>query len=209
MFVPAPFRGSDLAALDRLLARDPFVALVTSGPDGAPYASHVPVLWVREGDTVILRGHVSRANPQWQHQGAALIMVNGPHAYISPSWYADTEAAARVPTWNYVVAHLRGTPQWLHNDTDLAELVKELSVRFEDAAGGTWRFQNERSDHHNQLRGIVGFRLVVQHIDLKLKLNQNHPPENVRGAADGLRAQKRADADEVAIWMLQAAGEQA
>lgn len=208
MFVPAHFRGTDLTVLDQLLARDPFVTLITTDNEGAPFASHAPVLWQRDGAKVELRGHVARANPQWQHRGPALAVVHGPHAYISPCWYADTESASRVPTWNYVIAHLRGTPDWQHDADDLAALVSELSARFEGDAEGAWRFQPERESHRNDLRGIVGFHLVVQHIDLKLKLNQNHPPANIRGAADGLRAQARADSDEIATWMLQAAGEQ-
>lgn len=205
MFVPAPFRGNDLAVLNRLLARDPFVTLVTSDADGAPFASHVPVLWQREGDAVELRGHVARANPQWRHAGPALVIVHGPHAYVSPSWYADTEAAARVPTWNYVVSHLRGVPQWQHDEAELAALVAASSAKFEHAVGSVWRFQPERAEYRDQLRGIVGFRLPIRHIDLKLKLNQNHPPDNVIGVATGLRAQGGADADEVAAWMLEAA----
>lgn len=204
MFVPASYRGTDLTVLDRLLGRDPFVTLVTSDADGAPFASHVPVLWQRDGDVVALRGHVARANPQWQHDGPALVIVHGPHAHISPSWYADTDSADRVPTWNYVVAHLRGAPRWLHEDAELANIVATLSEHFEAAAGSAWRFQPQRSGHQLQLRGIVGFHLPIEHIDLKLKLNQNHPHANVVGAVQGLRTQGRADSDEVAEWMLQA-----
>lgn len=205
MFVPASFRGSDLAVLDRLLARDPFVTLVTCDADGAPFASHIPVLWHRDGDAVELHGHVARANSQWRHDRPALVIVHGPHAHISPSWYADTDSADRVPTWNYVVAHLRGTPQWLHDDADLADIVAALSERFEGAVGSAWRFEPQRSGHRAQLRGIVGFRLPIERIDLKLKLNQNHPHANVLGAVQGLRAQRRADTEEVAAWMMQAA----
>jgi len=208
VFVPAPFRGSDLAVLDRLLTRDPFVTLVTSDADGAPFASHVPVLWQRESDAVELRGHVARANPQWQHDGPALVIVHGPHAHISPSWYADTDSADRVPTWNYAVAHLHGTPQWLHEDADLADIVTDLSERFERAVGSRWRFDPQRSGHRTQLRGIVGFRLPIARIDLKLKLNQNHPTANVLGVVQGLRAQGRTDTEELAAWMMEAANSQ-
>jgi transcriptional regulator len=36
------------------------------------------------------------------------------------------------------------------------------------------------------LRGIIGFRLRPERIELKFKLNQNHPEANVRAVADAL-----------------------
>ena len=106
MYSPRAFAETDLGELDRLLARDPFVTLVSTGVDGEPFASHLPVLYSREGDKVLIEGHWARPNPQATHGGTALMIVHGPHAYISPGWYADKEEAARVPTWNYAVAHL-------------------------------------------------------------------------------------------------------
>lgn len=200
-YTPRHFAETDLAGLDALLARDPFVTLVTMH-DGAPSVTHLPVLHARDGDAVELRGHWSRANPQWR-EGAtrALAIVHGPHAYVSPSWYPDKQAAARVPTWNYAVAHLHGTLEVLDDAASVARIVADLSARHEAAVGSDWRYEPGDAAHTAQLRGIVGFRLRVDTIELKFKLNQNHPAANVRAAADALAAGGR-DADrEIAALM--------
>lgn len=107
MHLPAAFVETDLTALDRLIAADSFVSLVTVA-DGAPLLNHLPVLYHRTCDRVELRGYWARPNPQALHGDAATVVVHGPHAYVSPSWYPDKDVNARVPTWNYAVAHLAG-----------------------------------------------------------------------------------------------------
>ena len=88
MYTPAASAETDLAGLDRLIARDAFVTLVTVA-DGLPFVSHLPVLYTRDGDRVLIEGHWARPNPQARHAGSALMIVHGPHAYLSPGWYAD------------------------------------------------------------------------------------------------------------------------
>ena len=102
MYSPRAFVEHDLGALDALFAHDPFITLVTSVPDatGAAQVSHLPVLYRRDGDAVLLEGHWARGNPQAGAHASALAVVHGPHAYVSPAWYPDKHAAARVPTWN-------------------------------------------------------------------------------------------------------------
>lgn len=202
MYSPRTFTETDLGELDRLLARDPFATLVTTGDDGLPFASHLPVLYRRDGDAVLLEGHWARPNPQSRHAAPALMIVHGPHAYISPGWYPDKEEAARVPTWNYAVAHLYGTLDRFDDTASLADLVSRLSDRFEAEAGSDWRFEHDREDHVSQLRGIVGFRFKPTRFELKFKLNQNHPEANVRGAAAGLQAQAGERHREIAALML-------
>jgi transcriptional regulator len=202
LYTPRHFAETDLQALDALLERDAFVTLVTVGADGAPFVSHLPVLYRREGQRVLIEGHWARPNPQAKHGGPALMIVHGPHAYISPGWYPDKESAARVPTWNYAVAHLQGTLQTSDDAAVLADLVSRLSEHYEATVGNDWRFEPERDDHASQLRGIVAFRFEPERIELKFKLNQNHPEANVRAAAAGLRALGRPEAEEIATLML-------
>lgn len=187
MHLPAAFVESDLTALDRLVAADNFITLVTVA-DGAPVVSHLPVLYQRDGERAELRGHWARPNPQAQHAGRALVIVQGPHAYVSPAWYPDKLAQARVPTWNYAVAHLDGVLETFDDESSLAVLVGELTDQHEAAAGSDWRFEPERIEQRSQLRGIVGFRFVVDRITLKFKFNQNHPTANRSAVADHLDA---------------------
>lgn len=185
MYTPPAYAETDLAELDRLFAGDAFVTLVTVA-GGEPFASHLPVLYQRDGERVELRGHWARPNPQWRHAGPALAIVHGPHHYVSPAWYPDKEEQARVPTWNYAVAHLHGRLVVSEDAAELAGIVGDLSDRHEAAVGSDWRFDPEREDLRVQLRGIVGFRFVPERIELKFKLNQNHPAARTLAAATAM-----------------------
>lgn len=185
MYTPAHFSDTDLAQLDSLLARDAFITLVTFD-GGVPCANHLPVLYTRNGDDIELLGHWARPNPQWKHEGEALAIVHGPHAYVSPAWYPDKAAMNRVPTWNYAVAHLRGRLEVSDAPDFLADIVARLSVIHESAIGSDWRYEPDNEQHVRMLRGIVGFRLRVQHCQLKFKLSQNHPAANVDAVATAL-----------------------
>ena len=187
MHRPPAFIETDLAALDALLADDNFITLITVR-DGLPTTSHLPVLYRRDGDAIELLGHFARPNPQARHAGPATAIVHGPHAYVSPSWYPDKETEARVPTWNYAVAHLQGELQTFADEPSLSALVGELSACHEMIVGGDWRFDPERDDQRVQLRGLVGFRLRVDQAILKFKLSQNHPQANRAAVADRLDA---------------------
>lgn len=202
MYTPRAFTETDLLELDRLLARDSFVTLI-SNAEGVPFASHLPVLYSRDGGQVTIEGHWAKANPQTQHSGPALMIVQGPHAYISPGWYTDKEAAARVPTWNYAVAHLTGRLEASEEEDFLASIVDRLSVRHETAVGSDWRYEHDNPRLRSQLRGIVGFRFVPERIELKFKLSQNHPEANVRGAADGLSRLEDPQSREIAVLMTE------
>jgi transcriptional regulator len=199
MYLPRAFAETDLAALDALFDRDAFVTLITVR-DGAPEIAHLPVLYRRDGQRIELQGHWAAANPQAAHAGPAVAVVHGPHAYVSAGWYPDKQPAARVPTWNYAVAHLHGTLETFREEAALAALVDALSAHYEARVGGDWRFDFGREEERRQLRGIVGFRLQVERAELKFKLSQNHPEPNRRAVAERLQA-LGGEAAEVAALM--------
>ncbi|MFT4178227.1 MAG: FMN-binding negative transcriptional regulator [Thermomonas sp.] len=201
MYQPRVFVGTDLVQLDALFAADPFATLVTQDDTGAPFASHLPLLYHRDGDRVLVEGHWARPNPQARHAGDALLIVHGPHAYVSPGWYPDKLEAGRVPTWNYTVAHLRGRLDTFDDEASLGDLVARLSRHFEDTVGGDWEFDPADARQHTLLRGIVGFRFVPNRIDIKLKLSQNHPLGNRHAVIDALSSQEMDDARAVAALM--------
>lgn len=200
MHQPRTFVETDLAALDALIGRDNFITLVTVS-DGHAEANHLPVLYHRDGDRVQLQGHVSRANPVRRTAGRCLAIVHGPNAYVSPGWYPDKEEEARVPTWNYAVAHLEGVLEFFTDEGALAGIVDRLSLQHEAAVGSDWRFEMDREDHRNQLRGIVGFRVEVARITMKFKLNQNHPQANRVAVSDQLAISARESSRDTAELM--------
>jgi len=225
MFTPRAFAEHDLVWLDRLLERDPFVTVLTTGTDGLPELSRLPVLYRRDGESIELLGHWARANPQARHAGAAKVLIDGPHGYVSASWYPDNavgngvgqpqagpegvphgwgahkDNAARVPTWNYASAELHGRLDPFDDEETLAALVGALSDRFEARVGQNWRFEPERDEQRRQLRGIVGFRFQIEQVQIKLKLSQNHPDANQWAVIAALEQSSGHASHELAQWM--------
>ena len=201
MYLPRAFAETDLAQLDALFAADPFVTLISNDDTGAPFASHLPVLYRRDAAGIRIEGHWARPNPQAAHAGEALMIVHGPHAYVSPGWYPDKQAAGRVPTWNYAVAQLRGRLEAFDDEASLAEFVARLSRHFELANGSDWEFDPNDDRQHALLRGIVGFRFVPDRIEMKFKLSQNHPLDNRHAVIAALSERDNTDARAVAALM--------
>lgn len=201
MFIPADFVETDLAWLDRLLERDAFVTVVTTGSDGLPQVTLLPVVYRRDGDDILIEGHWARPNPQAGHAGPALVLVHGPHGYVSPGWYPDKEAQARVPTWNYAAAELRGTLEPVTDPDALIDMVDRLSARYEAQVGGNWDLLPIEPRQRRMLAGIVGFRFRARQVQIKLKLSQNHPQANQHGVIDALSALDSPPSHELAQWM--------
>jgi transcriptional regulator len=202
MYIPAYFHETDLKQLDWLAAHDAFGTLISTN-EGAPIATHLPVLYRREGAQVTLTGHWARPNPQWAPiEGQRVLFIfHGPHAYISPRWYTDP--AGNVPTWDYATAHLYGQVRLIQDPEKLEQVVAALAARFEAGAADPWRM-SDALPREKLLRGIVGFELRVDDIQVKFKLNQNHPPANLAGVIAALRAQGGDDATALAALMQQA-----
>jgi transcriptional regulator len=205
MYVPEHFREADLTHLDWLAQHDAFGTLV-SILDGAPFASHVPVLYRREERRVTLTGHWARPNPQWRGiEGQRVLFIfHGPHAYISPRWYA--EPRKHVPTWNYAVAHLYGRIRLVDDGAQLREIVTALADKYESGQAQAWSVSAADARVLDLLRGIVGFELSVDEVQLKFKLNQNHSRNNVTGAIHGLESVPGDDASAIRSLMQDAMG---
>lgn len=200
MYNPPHFTSTDLSWLDWLAEHHPFGTLVSQA-DGAPLASHLPVLYQRKDGQAILTGHWARPNPQWREieTQRVLFMYQGPHAYISPRWYTDTPK--QVPTWNYVAAHVYGTIRLVNDGPELEDIVVRLAQKFESGADTPWRFGDSDPANRARLKGIVGFELRSESVQVKLKLNQNHPAANVTGVITGLTNTGSGEAAAVAALM--------
>jgi len=188
MYVPSAFAPTD-EAVRELLLRHRAADLVTAGTDGLT-ATMLPFLYDEERNT--LRGHLARNNDHWRSaDGAAgLVIVRGPDAYISPSWYATKAEHGRVvPTWNYVTAHVHGVVA-VHDDPAwVADLVRELTDRHEAGSPAPWSVDDAPPKFFaGQLRAIVGVELAIERIEAKFKLSQNRPSADVDGVIAGLRA---------------------
>lgn len=162
--------------------------LVTNRSDAPPAATLMPILW--RDDTVV--AHMAKANPHWREiidGQPALLIVGGPEAYVSPSWYASkAEHGKVVPTWNYLAVHLTGLVQ-VHRDTEwLRDAVTRLTDRHEQPRPEPWRVSDAPADFiTGQLAAIIGIELRVESVEGKAKLSQNRSSEDRLGVVRGLR----------------------
>lgn len=202
MYVPAHFATDDAEALLTRLALRWAGTIVSIGPDGAPVATHAPILWDSVGR--VATAHIARANPQWKAgDGPGLIVVAGPEAYVSPNWYpSKAEHGKTVPTWNYEAVHLTGQLEWFDDAPSLEGVVRDLSALHEAGQPKAWAIEDSPRPYIDALlRGIVGVRLRVERIEAKRKLSQNKSAADFAGVADGLAATADPMAQEVAALM--------
>lgn len=202
MYVPAHFATDDAEALIQRLARRWAGVLITIDAEGAPVGTHMPILW--DGARKIATGHIARANPQWQlGAGKGLIVLNGPEAYVTPSWYpSKAEHGKAVPTWNYEAVHLSGRVEWFEEPARLEGVVRDLSAFYERDRPAPWTIEDAPRGYIDALlRGIVGVALHVDKIEAKRKLSQNKSEADFSGAATGLAAEPDPLAQEVAALM--------
>jgi len=183
------FAMTDIAEIRRLIEANPWVTLVSHTGDGL-VASHYAVLLDEGRDDLTIVGHVGKPDDLIHGLGERelLVVVQGPHGYVSPGWYDDAPA---VPTWNFVAAHLSGVPQLLTTEENLA-VLERLVDRFEGGMPhprGLWHLPNDETFVRRLERGTVGFRLTPAKVVAKRKLSQNRPAETVDHIVDMLRGE--------------------
>jgi transcriptional regulator len=206
VYLPPAFTEARPEVLIAHLERYDFALLVSHGPTGL-VASHIPFLVDRDGDELHLIGHLARPNPQVADLaelsraggGEVLTIFSGPHAYISPGWYASGPA---VPTWNYVDVHAYGTLRLIEDDDWLRPLLRRLSDRHEARSVEPWRVQDLPDAYMTgMLKGIIGLDIAVTRLEGKYKLSQNRPAADRPRIAAALEAGGDADAAAIARLM--------
>jgi transcriptional regulator len=200
MYIPTAFAEPDLTRLHDFIEQNSFGVLV-SQVDGVPFATHVPFLLQRTtGPHGTLVGHLARANPQWHEAGGqtALAIFSGPHTYVSPTWY---EAEQVVPTWNYTAVHAYGRVQVIEDERALLDIVRDMLRVYEQAMPRPWSFDPSSTFAKRMLAQIVGFRIGIEKIEGKWKLNQNHPVERRKKVVRALQQRGGDDALAVAAMM--------
>lgn len=181
MYIPPSFRVEDRETLHAFMERYSFATLVSIRSD-APFATHLPLLLDRDRNTLL--GHLARGNPHAEALGGGewLAVFSGPHAYVSPSWYA---VAPAVPTWNYAVVHAYGTPRKLSADRTRT-VVDETVRRYESTRDQPWANDLPEEYRQRMLDGVVGFEMPILRIEGKFKLGQNRDGQDRAGMVDGL-----------------------
>lgn len=193
MYLPAHFREDRRDVQFELMRSHPLGLLVSAGPGGL-MANSVPFVAYPEEAAGVLRAHVARANPQWHElptAGECLVIFQGPHAYISPSWYpTKAETHKVVPTWNYATVHVWGRPQVIGDASWLRRQIDDLTRAHEGHRPDPWKAADAPADFiAAQLKAIVGIELAITRIEAKWKVSQNRNAADRQGVIDGLRAE--------------------
>ncbi len=201
MYTPSPFGVSDQGVLDSFIRRYAFATLVTSS-SGAPIVSHIPMMLRRNGGNASLIGHVARANDHWRAldgNQSSVAIFHGPHAYVSPTWYATSPA---VPTWNYAVVHVCGKPKISTDPGFSRAALANLVTEYESWRDRPWRVTDLAPDYFEKLAGaIVAFEMPIEKIEGKFKLGQNRSREDRLGMLAGLESEGTSDADLLAKFI--------
>lgn len=202
MYSPPYFQIEDRETLHAFMRRHSFATIITH--DGAaPHATHMPVvLEDAQGPLGTLVSHMARANPQWRHfenGHEVLVIFTGPHAYISPAWYATQPA---VPTWNYTTVHAYGRARLISDSERFATMLGDL-IEFYEAPRGELRWDGylPTEFRDKMMAAIVGVEIEITRLEGKFKLSQNRPPFDVSGIIQALATSEDQTEREVAAMM--------
>jgi transcriptional regulator len=190
MYEPPLHRQDDLAAVFALIAAHPLGLLITHGAGGL-LANAIPFTRVDDGSQFgLLRAHLARANPQWRDlEGReALVVFQGPDAYVSPSFYATKQETGKVvPTWNYLMVQARGTPRVFEQADWLRAQVEHLTDEREATRAKPWAVGDAPEDFlSQQMRAIVGVEIKLTDLRGKWKASQNRNAADRAGVVAGL-----------------------
>lgn len=183
MYIPKLYREEDRVKILDFIQQNDFATLVTY--DGEkPVASHLLMGIVEEDEKLFVNGHMSRANPQWktfENNSEALIIFQGAHTYISPTWYNHVN----VPTWNYQSVHVYGKPRIIVNYNEAYELLKRLIDRYE--SNSPYQLESlPKAFVEKEIKGIVAFQIEVTGIEANYKLSQNRKDDDYANIIDQL-----------------------
>ncbi len=177
MYVPSHFSVTEQEEIFSFLDANAFGQLI-SVADHRLTASHLPFLVT--DDRKYLNCHLARQNPHWQtlEDQQVLVTFQGPHDYISPSWYQTPG----VPTWNYQALHIYGRCRVFEGPGEIATLVETLSARYESGFDKPW----EPEYRDAMLKAIVGVEIEIEELQCKYKLSQNRPARDHQPVIDRL-----------------------
>ncbi|MBM7573603.1 FMN-binding negative transcriptional regulator [Aquibacillus albus] len=173
MYIPKHFQLNDEEMIYDFIEKYSFATLF-SQHNGEPYATHLPLTLNK--DESALYGHFARPNGQWKdvESQQVLVVFQGPHCYISPSWYETTMA---VPTWNYVSIHLYGNMEILEDQKVIFDALNDMVSKYESPNSSYNLKEIDSTFIEGMNKGIVAFKIKITKIEAKAKLSQNHPVE--------------------------------
>lgn len=186
MYLPKHYAVTDRQQLHDFIKGNGF-GILFSGNGPEPVASHLPfILDESAGEQGTLLSHMAGANRQWRHADGqqVLTVFQGPHTYVSPTWYQDPET---VPTWNYVAVHVYGILKVVQDQERIQNILARITDYYEASLPQPWKAEFTSEYAQQMVKRIVAFEIEIDKMQGKWKLNQNHPEERRRRVVDVLK----------------------
>ncbi|MEH7119456.1 FMN-binding negative transcriptional regulator [Neobacillus vireti] len=199
MYIPNYFKVTNVDEIWDFVQKNSFGTIVTT-EQGKPIATHLPLRLMKKGDDYYITGHMAYGNPQWRSFETCeevLIMFQGPNAYISSSWYSHEN----VPTWNYQAIHMYGKASILEKDELIEELTQMLEKYEETRENPVLWDKLSPQLLESQLKGIVGFKIMVGEIQAAYKLSQNRNKTDYRNIIEKLQNEGNPNSNQMAELM--------
>jgi transcriptional regulator len=199
MYIPKYFQVTNINEVIEFIEGNSFATIVTI-KKGKPIASHLPLGLHKQGEDYYLTGHMAYGNDQWKTFKTCddvLVIFQGPHGYISSSWYEHEN----VPTWNYQAVHVYGQASIL-GEEELKQDLSRLLVKYEKQRENPVLWDKLSPQLvESQLKGIVGFKIKVQEVQAAYKLSQNRNEKDYRNIIDHLQKEENLNAHQLAESM--------
>jgi transcriptional regulator len=191
------YQDNDPESIRRFIHENGFGILVST-VDGQFWATHIPMILSKDGTKLV--GHISRGNKQWKDVEGfknVLAIFNGPHTYVSSSWY-DHE---NVPTWNYLTVHVYGTIHIIEGEELLASL-SELTDKYEKHSEKPVSVKTMSAEYVNrEMKGVMGFEIIIERFEATRKLSQNRDDKNHQAIVEQLEKKEDQGSREIASLM--------
>ena len=188
MYIPSHFKLENFEEIKEFIQENSFGTIVTT-EEGKPMATHLPLELHKTDNDYYISGHMAYGNPHWKtlrdNPENVLVMYQGPHAYISSSWYNHEN----VPTWNYQSVHVYGKA-YIMSEQELEEDLILLLQKYEKNRKNAALWEKMSSQTKKQIKGIVGFKINIQEVQAAFKLSQNRDDEDYHTIIDKLYAEE-------------------
>lgn len=178
MYIPQHFEVTEREEILKFIKANAFGQLIST-VKGRLFSSHIPFFLGNDGKSLIC--HVAKRNPQWKgiEEQEVLVTFQGPHDYVSPSWYSSPG----VPTWNYQTVHVYGKPELITETEKLKNIVNELTAVYESSFEKPWEPEYQNS----LLNVIIGIEIKITEFQCKYKLSQNRSESDQKQITEELQ----------------------
>ncbi|WP_375324863.1 FMN-binding negative transcriptional regulator [Flagellimonas sp. GZD32] len=194
MYIPNHYKNENLEEVKVFIQHNSFGILINI-VDQKPWGTHIPLELEQDVDgNDVLVGHMAKANPQWKNfteNAEVLCIFNGPHSYVSSSWYKEEE----VPTWNYIAVHVYGKLKVL-SEAETLQSMYRLVDKYEKASKNPISLGEMSPKTLRQVKGVVGFSIQISDIQATYKLSQTRKEDHSKIISE---LQEQKDAGSIAI----------